>query len=74
MHSSCPNFDKSLVGIIKELVLTTGGDDDMAQLLTTLHAAPRTALQLKIDILEALRLCLKESHRTRTVFRKVSPT
>jgi hypothetical protein len=72
VHSSCPNFDKSLVGIIKELVLTTGGDDDMAQLLTTLHAAPRTALQLKIDILEALRLCLKESHRTRTVFRKVN--
>lgn len=43
----------------------------MAQLLTTLHSAPRTDLQLKIDILEALKICLKESHRTRTVFRKV---
>nr|XP_008195320.1 PREDICTED: WD repeat and FYVE domain-containing protein 3 isoform X2 [Tribolium castaneum] len=62
----------SALGIIKELVLTTGGDEDMAQLLTTLHSAPRTALQLKIDILEALKLCLKESHRTRTVFRKVN--
>jgi hypothetical protein len=68
-HSECRY---AALGIIKELVLTTGGDDDMAQLLTTLHAAPRTALQLKIDILEALRLCLKESHRTRTVFRKVN--
>ncbi|KAJ8919114.1 hypothetical protein NQ315_012099 [Exocentrus adspersus] len=62
----------AVLGIIKELVLTTGGDDDMAQLLTTLHSAPRTDLQLKIDILEALKICLKESHRTRTVFRKVN--
>ncbi|XP_018577977.1 WD repeat and FYVE domain-containing protein 3 [Anoplophora glabripennis] len=62
----------AVLGIIKELVLTTGGDDDMAQLLTTLHSAPRTDLQLKMDILEALKLCLKESHRTRTVFRKVN--
>ncbi|XP_044260057.1 WD repeat and FYVE domain-containing protein 3 isoform X2 [Tribolium madens] len=67
-----PECRYSALGIIKELVLTTGGDEDMAQLLTTLHSAPRTALQLKIDILEALKLCLKESHRTRTVFRKVN--
>lgn len=43
----------------------------MAQLLATLHSAPRSALQLKIDILKALLLCLRDSHRTRTVFRKV---
>lgn len=43
----------------------------MAQLLNTLHSASKTELQLKINILEALKLCLKESHRTRTVFRKV---
>lgn len=60
------------LGIIKELVLTTGGDDDMAQLLTTLHSTSRDELDMKIDILEALKLCLKESHRTRTVFRKVN--
>lgn len=57
--------------IIKELVLTTGGEDDMTQILQTLQSSPSNAIQLKIDILEALRLCLKESHRTRTVFRKV---
>lgn len=62
----------AVLAIIKELVLTAGGDDDMAQLLFTLHSAPRANLQLKIDILEALKLCLKESHRTRTVFRKVN--
>lgn len=44
----------------------------MAQLLTTLHAAPKMALQLKIDVLKAVLLCLRESHRTRTVFRKVN--
>lgn len=44
----------------------------MAQLLATLHSTPRHELQLKIDILKALLLCLKDSHRTRTVFRKVS--
>lgn len=52
--------------------MTNGGDDDMAQLLTTLHSTPKTSLQLKTDILKALFLCLRESHRTRTVFRKVN--
>ncbi|XP_050299394.1 WD repeat and FYVE domain-containing protein 3 [Anthonomus grandis grandis] len=60
------------LGIIKELILTSGGEDDMAQLLNTLHSAPHSDLNLKIDILEALKLCLKESHRTRTVFRKTN--
>ncbi|XP_056639814.1 WD repeat and FYVE domain-containing protein 3 isoform X1 [Diorhabda sublineata] len=67
-----PECRKAILGIIKELVLTTGGDDDMGQLLNTLHSVPRTQLQLKIDILEALKICLKESHRTRTVFRKAN--
>lgn len=44
----------------------------MGQLLATLHSAPRTALQLKTDILKALLVCLRDSHRTRTVFRKVN--
>lgn len=64
-------FRYSALGIIKELVLTSGGDDDMGHLLNTLQSASRTDLSLKIDILEALKICLKESHRTRTVFRKV---
>ncbi|CAH1111054.1 unnamed protein product [Psylliodes chrysocephalus] len=67
-----PECRNAILGIIKELVLTTGGDDDMMQLLNTLHSASRTELQVKIDILEALKLCLKESHRTRTVFRKAN--
>ncbi|KAK9687952.1 FYVE zinc finger [Popillia japonica] len=63
---------QSTLGIIRELVLTSGGDEDMAQLLTTLHSAPRTMLLLKTDILKALLQCLRDSHRTRTVFRKVN--
>lgn len=60
-----------ILGIIRELILTSGGDDDMAQLLATLNTAHRTSFQLKADILKALLLCLRDSHRTRTVFRKV---
>lgn len=67
-----PECRQTALGIIRELILTTGGDDDMAQLLTTLHSTPKTSLQLKTDILKALLLCLRESHRTRTVFRKVN--
>ncbi|XP_074041175.1 WD repeat and FYVE domain containing 3 bchs isoform X2 [Leptinotarsa decemlineata] len=67
-----PDCRYATLGIIKELILTTGGDDDMTQLLNTLHSISRTQLELKIDILEALKICLKESHRTRTVFRKVN--
>lgn len=67
-----PDCRLAAIGIIRELVLTVGGDDDMATLLGTLHSAPRSDLQLKTDILKALLACLRDSHRTRTVFRKVS--
>ncbi|KAF7272906.1 hypothetical protein GWI33_014343 [Rhynchophorus ferrugineus] len=60
------------LGIIRELVLPGGGDEDMNHLLNTLHSASSTELDLKIDILEALKLCLKESHKTRTIFRKAN--
>lgn len=52
-------------------MLNVGGDDDMATLLGTLHSSPADALVLKGHILKALLSCLRESHRTRTVFRKV---
>ncbi|XP_050700499.1 WD repeat and FYVE domain-containing protein 3-like isoform X2 [Eriocheir sinensis] len=59
------------LGVMQQLVLASGSDDDMGSLLGLLHSAPATELQLKIDILKSLLICLKESHRTRTVFRKV---
>ncbi|KAK7912734.1 hypothetical protein WMY93_012945 [Mugilogobius chulae] len=57
--------------IIQQLVLSPSGDDDMGTLLGLMHSAPSSELQLKTDILRALLLVLRESHRTRTVFRKV---
>uniref|UniRef100_A0A671LJE3 WD repeat and FYVE domain-containing protein 3 n=1 Tax=Sinocyclocheilus anshuiensis TaxID=1608454 RepID=A0A671LJE3_9TELE len=57
--------------IIQQLVLSPSGDDDMGTLLGLMHSAPSTELQLKTDILRALLVVLRESHRTRTVFRKV---
>ncbi|XP_045551374.1 WD repeat and FYVE domain-containing protein 3 isoform X1 [Salmo salar] len=57
--------------IIQQLVLSSSGDDDMGTLLGLMHSASSTELQLKTDILQTLLSVLRESHRTRTVFRKV---
>ena len=43
----------------------------MATLLALLQSAPAQDLALKTDILKSLLTCLRESHRTRTMFRKV---
>ena len=48
-----------------------GNDDDMGTVLGLLQSAPATDLALKTDILKSLLTCLRESHRTRTMFRKV---
>ena len=43
----------------------------MGTVLGLLQSAPATDLALKTDILKSLLTCLRESHRTRTMFRKV---
>lgn len=60
-----------ILGIMRELILSAGGDDDMLYLLTTMHSAPAEQIELKMQILRALLGCLRDSHRTRTIFRKV---
>ena len=40
------------LGLVQQLVLSTGGDDDMGTLLGLMHTAPPTALTLKTDILK----------------------
>ena len=40
------------LGIVQQLVLSTGGDDDMGTLLGLMHTAAPTALQLKTAILK----------------------
>ncbi|XP_043249922.1 WD repeat and FYVE domain-containing protein 3 isoform X1 [Colletes gigas] len=72
-HNLVPYTDcrYQALGIVRELILSAGGDDDMATLLGVMHSAPSNALILKTHILKSLLACLRESHRTRTVFRKV---
>lgn len=60
-----------ILGIMRELILSAGGDDDMLYLLTTMHSAPAHNVELKMQVLKALLSCLRDSHRTRTIFRKV---
>nr|XP_037269371.1 WD repeat and FYVE domain-containing protein 3-like isoform X4 [Rhipicephalus microplus] len=59
------------LAVVQQLVLSNGGDDDMGTLLGLMHTAPPLALDLKNHILKSLLYVLRESHRTRTVFRKV---
>ena len=72
-HNLVPYMDCRFqaLGIVRELILSAGGDDDMVTLLGVMHGAPSNALLLKTHILKSLLACLRESHRTRTVFRKV---
>lgn len=42
------------LGIVRELILSVGGDDDMATLLGVMHSAPANALLLKTDILKVI--------------------
>lgn len=60
-----------ILAMIRELILSAGGEDDMLFILSTMHSAPAANVELKIQILKALLGCLRDSHRTRTIFRKV---
>lgn len=62
--------DRTLA-IVRELILAASGEDDLLFLLTTMHSASVDQIDLKIQILRLLLGTLKESHRTRTLFRKV---
>lgn len=61
----------STLSIVRELILGASGEDDLLFLLTTMHSASVEQIDLKIQILKLLLGTLKESHRTRTLFRKV---
>lgn len=59
-----PNFANTLSdiltfsGIEREIILTTGGEDSMGNLLGMMHSAPPSALQLKAHILKVSLLFL----------------
>jgi hypothetical protein len=51
-NNNIMNSNEFDAGIVRELVLSTGGDDDMGTLLGMMHSAPPSALQLKAHILK----------------------
>jgi len=57
--------------VVLHLVLCTGGEDDTGTLLGLIHTARLEELEMKSVILKGFLYILRESHRTRTVFRKV---
>ena len=60
----------SALALVQQLILASGGEEDMTSLLELLHSTPQTNVNLKTDILRTLSVCLRESHRARAVFRR----
>ena len=59
---SCVSFAecrREALGLVQQLILSPGGDDDMATLLALLQSAPAHDLPLKTDILKSLLTCLR---------------
>ena len=54
MHNLVPYAvcRQQALAIIQQLVLCTGGEDDMGTLLGMMHTAPVTALELKTHVLK----------------------
>uniref|UniRef100_A0A182QR41 WD repeat and FYVE domain-containing protein 3 n=1 Tax=Anopheles farauti TaxID=69004 RepID=A0A182QR41_9DIPT len=64
----------AVMKIVKELVSTVGGEDDMLHLLKSINVSTEQqslSALMRIHVLQVLIDCLKESHRTRSIFRKV---
>ena len=59
----------SALVLLQQLILSSGGEDDMTSLLELLHTSSQVNVSMKAEILRALILCLRESHRSRAVFR-----
>ena len=64
---------ESGLGLLQQLIISAGpgGEEDMTGLLELLNNTDKRDLGLRTSILRALIGCLKESHRCRTVFRRV---
>ncbi|XP_050428058.1 WD repeat and FYVE domain-containing protein 3 [Adelges cooleyi] len=59
------------LAILREMILSTGGEEEISSLLGILHSRNNSCIPLKSSILKLFLNCMKESHRTRTIFRKV---
>ncbi|XP_037072569.1 WD repeat and FYVE domain-containing protein 3-like [Pollicipes pollicipes] len=63
-----PDCSQLALGILQQLMLCAGGEDEMGTVLAFMNNAPFSQIGLKIDILKSLLGCLRDSHRTRTMF------
>lgn len=61
----------SALNLMQQLILASGNEEDMRSLLEllVLRTAPSREWKARTEILQTVTSCLKESHRTRTVFR-----
>ena len=59
--------------MLQQLIISAGpgGEEDMTGLMELLNNTAKTNLSLRTSILKCLVGCLKESHRCRTVFRRI---
>lgn len=57
------------LSLLQQMILSSGGDEDMTALMEMLHISKNADVQMKMQILKSIIACLKESHRTRAVFR-----
>nr|XP_054773448.1 WD repeat and FYVE domain-containing protein 3-like [Lytechinus pictus] len=73
VHNLVPYIQcrQQALAIVQQLVLSKEGDDDMGTLLGVMQSSDIRAITLKIDILQSLVYVLRESSRSRTMFRKV---
>ncbi|XP_049532447.1 WD repeat and FYVE domain-containing protein 3 isoform X2 [Anopheles darlingi] len=66
------HYSPEMLKIVRELISTVGGEDDMLNLLKNMNAdrAPNST-SIRMNVLQFLIECLRESHRSRAFFRKV---
>ncbi|XP_043246907.1 WD repeat and FYVE domain-containing protein 3-like, partial [Amphibalanus amphitrite] len=66
-----PDCSQQALGILQQLMLCAGGESEMGSLLALMENASFSQIGLKIDILKCVLACLRDSHRSRTMFRRV---
>uniref|UniRef100_A0A2M4AH30 Uncharacterized protein n=1 Tax=Anopheles triannulatus TaxID=58253 RepID=A0A2M4AH30_9DIPT len=69
------HYSPEMLKIVRELISTVGGEDDMLNLLKHMNINRADRAQnspsIRTNVLQFLIECLRESHRTRAFFRKV---
>ncbi|XP_050083063.1 WD repeat and FYVE domain-containing protein 3 isoform X2 [Anopheles aquasalis] len=68
------HYSPEMLKIVKELISSVGGEDDMLNLLKNMNLKAdraQNSTSIRMNVLQFLIECLRESHRSRAFFRKV---